>query len=87
MKPYEPAITDASVCHTPFGSAVDPDVWYSHRAGSDDASSAPTAAAAASTGSPTRQRVVALEDLESLRLGDRLEHRAVVEAPERGRAR
>ena len=28
---YMPAMTDASACHAPFGSDVDPDVWYSQR--------------------------------------------------------
>ena len=28
---YMPAMTDASACHAPFGSDVEPDVWYSQR--------------------------------------------------------
>jgi len=28
---YMLAITDVSECHAPFGSDVEPEVWYSHR--------------------------------------------------------
>ena len=38
IQPDEPASTDASLCHTPLGSDVEPDVWYSHRAGSSSPS-------------------------------------------------